>query len=83
MVEWKKIAALPTEPDYFAKIVIPWSGKHPKDERVPEALHLTVKASRYSCTDSESGKYSRKAFQLLHSKYPDSAWTKMTPYWYR
>jgi hypothetical protein len=82
-VEWKKLSAVPTAPNYFAKIVTAWAEKHPKDERVPEALHLTVKTSRFGCTDWETGKYSRKAFQLLHSKYQDSEWTKKTPYWFK
>jgi hypothetical protein len=81
--EWKKLASVPTAPDYFGRILIPWARNHPKDDRVPEVLHLIVKATRLGCTDKESGKYSREAFQLLHSKYPDTTWAKQTPYWYR
>ena len=81
--EWKKLASVPTAPDYFGRALIPWARNHPKDDRVPEVLHLIVKATRIGCTDKESGKYSREAFQLLHSKYPNSTWAKKTPYWYR
>jgi|WetSurMetagenome_2_1015567.scaffolds.fasta_scaffold828404_1 hypothetical protein len=77
------MSAVPTAPDYFGKIVIPWAKKHPADSRAPEALHLTVKATRFGRTDSESGKLSREAFQLLHSKYANTEWAKKTPYWYR
>jgi hypothetical protein len=83
MSEWQKMAVVPTAPDYFGKIVIPWAKKHPSDSRAPEALYLVVKATRFGCTDSDSGTYSREAFQLLHSKYPDTGWAKTTPYWYR
>jgi hypothetical protein len=82
MLEWKKLKDLPTAPDYFGKVVLPWSAKHPGDERVPEALYLVVKSTRFGCTDSETGRYSRSAFRLLHSKYPNSPWAKSTPYWY-
>ena len=27
-------------------------------------------------------KFSKSAFQLLHSQYPDSPWTRRTKYWY-
>jgi hypothetical protein len=83
MTEWKKLAAVPTAPDYFGKIVIPYVKKHPNDSRAAEALHLVVKSTRFGCTDSASGKYSREAFQLLHSKYANTEWAKKTPYWFR
>jgi hypothetical protein len=50
---------------------------------VPEALHLVVKATRFGCTDDATGRYSRDAFQLLHKKYEDTKWAKITPFWYR
>ena len=56
---------------------------HPEDSRVPEALHLTVRATRHGCTDKESGSYSKQAFQLLHKQYPKSEWAKRTPYWFQ
>jgi hypothetical protein len=82
-IEWKKLASVPTAPDYFGRVLIPWARNNPKDNRVPEVLHLIVKASRFGCTDEGSGKQSREAFQLLHSKYPNTPWAKQTPYWYR
>jgi hypothetical protein len=81
--EWKKLADVPTAPDYFGKTVLSWAGKNPSDERVPEALHLVVKSTRFGCTDSDSGRYSRAAFRMLHSRYADTNWAKSTPYWYR
>jgi hypothetical protein len=74
---------VPTAPDYFGRIVLSWASKHPKDERVPEALHLVVKSTRFGCSDAASGDYSRSAFRLLHARYPDTAWAKMTPFWFR
>jgi tetratricopeptide (TPR) repeat protein len=82
-IEWNKLAATEAAANYIGKIVLAWAGKHPQDARVPEALHLVVKATRFGCNDENSGRYSRDAFQLLHSKYENTQWAKMTPFWYR
>jgi hypothetical protein len=52
------------------------------DERVPEALHLVVRSTRYGCTDAETTKWSEKAFRLLHEHYPKSVWTVKTKYYF-
>jgi len=70
-------------PDYFGQIVLQWAKTHPADERVPEALYLEVRASRYGCTDEKTGTFSKAAFDLLHTRYADSPWTKKTPYWFK
>jgi hypothetical protein len=31
-----------------------WDWERPNDPRVPEALHLAVRATRYGCTDDET-----------------------------
>jgi hypothetical protein len=41
-----------------------------------------VRASRYGCTESTGENYSKQAFELLHKRYPESQWTKKTPYWF-
>jgi hypothetical protein len=80
--EAEKLSKLPAAPNYLAAIVLAWARQHPEDERVPEALHLTVRSTRYGCGDDNTSKFSRQAFQLLHKKYPKSEWAKKTPYWY-
>jgi len=77
-----RIAAIGAAPLYFAPVVLDWAKAHPDDPRVPEALHYLVRSTRYGCVDKSIGPYSRRAFNLLHDKYPDSEWTKKTPYWY-
>jgi hypothetical protein len=62
---------------------VDWARKHPDDPRLPEALHRAVQASRYRCTDANTGKYSKQAFDLLHGQYPKSKWTDRTKYWYK
>jgi hypothetical protein len=69
--------------NWLGKLAIDWANAHPDDPRVPEALHLVVRAIRYGCTDSSPENYSKPAFTLLHKRYPDSDWTKKTPYWFQ
>jgi hypothetical protein len=82
----REVAALQSlgpAPNHLAQAVINWATKNPTDPRVPEALHLAVKSTRYGCTDKETGRWSKAAFDLLRRKYPNSTWAKQTPYWFR
>ncbi len=81
--EYATLASLGAAPDYLCRQVIEWATKHPADARVPEALHLAVKATRYGCTDKQTGKWSKAAYDFLHQRYPGNAWTKQTPYWFK
>jgi hypothetical protein len=82
----KQIAALQalgSAPDYLCRTVIDWANKNPADPRVPEALHLAVKSTRYGCTDKETGRWSKAAYDLLHARYQNSTWAKQTKYWFK
>jgi hypothetical protein len=82
--EWSslvKTAAI--GPNYLCSETVRWARAHPQDPRVPEALHLSVHATRYGPTDDNTGKYSKEAFDLLHAKYPNSKWAKETKYWFK
>jgi hypothetical protein len=69
--------------DFLARTTSEWSRQHLDDPRVPEALHLTVRASRFACGSSKQhGKYSREAFSLLHKHFPKSKWAAKTPHWF-
>jgi len=81
--EYARLLAIGAAPNYLCREVIAWAVKHPLDQRVPEALHLAVKATRYGCTDKETGRWSKAAYDLLHRRYPTSPWTKKTPYWFK
>jgi hypothetical protein len=72
-----------TAPDWLGAQTLAFAQKHPQDPRVPEALHLVVRATRYGCTDDKTGDFSKGAFDLLHRRYPNSEWTRNTPYWFR
>lgn len=81
--EWISLKALGAAPNYIVQQVIEWANSHPDDPRVPEALHLAVKTTRYGCTDKNSPRWSKAAFDVLHRKYPNSPWAKKTPYWFK
>ncbi len=77
------LRALGTAPNYIARQVIEWANRRPSDPRVPEALHLAVRTTRYGCTDKDTVRWSKSAFDVLHRKYPNSTWAKKTPYWFK
>ncbi|HYL60989.1 MAG TPA: hypothetical protein VE077_00080 [Candidatus Methylomirabilis sp.] len=80
--EWATLVALPSAPDWFGEQSLAWAKADPEDPRVPQALHLAVRATRYGCTDEKTGDFSKRAFTLLHDRYPNSEWTKRTPHWF-
>lgn len=88
--ELKQLLVSESGPDWLNARAIAWAKTHPDDPRTPEVLHLAVRAYRYGCTDlrplakAPTGRtnFSKQAFDLLHRRYPDSEWTKKTPYWF-
>lgn len=80
--EWKRVRALGVAPNYFAREVVAFGKQHPDDPRVPEALYLAIRSTRYGCTDKETGKLSKAAFEFLHARYPSSEWAKRTKFWF-
>jgi hypothetical protein len=81
--ERKALAAVGAAPNYIAEQVIKWANASPADPRVPEALHLAVTTTRFGCTDKNTGRWSKAAFDLLHRKYPNTSWAKKTKYWFK
>jgi hypothetical protein len=70
---------------FVAPAVMAWAAAHPADPEIPEAVHRVVEMTRYGCRGIPeiNGPISKAAFDLLHRKYPDSEWTKKTPYWFK
>jgi len=81
--ERRKLAVLPAAPDWLGAQAVAYAAAHPEDPRVPESLYLVVRATRYGCTDAQTGDASKRAFDLLHRRYPNTEWAKKTPYWYK
>lgn len=80
--EYEKLQALGNAPNYLCAEAIRLATAKPADARAPEMLHLAVRATRYGCTDKETGKFSKAAYDLLHKRYPRSEWAAKTKYWY-
>ena len=80
--QFATVQGLGTAPNYLCKIAIEWANANPNDPRSPEALHLAVRSTRYGCTDKETGKWSKSAFDLLHKRYPNTKWANATKYWF-
>jgi hypothetical protein len=84
--ELNSLAALLAAPRWLGEFTINWAKTHPGDPRVPEALHNVVRSWRYGCTETnekDAPNYSKDAFEILHTRYPDNDWTKNTPYWFK
>jgi hypothetical protein len=80
--EVTRLSAIGLAPNYLSLQVLDFAARHPDDPRVPEALHLAVRSTRFGCTNDDTTRLSRRAFTLLHQKYPKSEWTKKTPYYF-
>jgi hypothetical protein len=76
-----RLDKIPAAPSYLSEMVLGFARTHPDDPRVPEALHLAVRATRLGCTDDQNTRFSKAAFQLLHRNYPRSEWAAKTKYW--
>lgn len=81
--EWKTLQSLGAAPNYLAREVIEFANTRSGGPKNAEALHLVVMSTRFGCTNQESGKWSKAAFDLLHRKYPNTPWAKKTPYWFK
>jgi len=78
--EWGALKTLPTGPDWLVAETLAWAAARPDDPRLPEALHLAVRATRYGCTGEQTSAFSKQAFQLLHRRFPKSEWAAKTKY---
>jgi hypothetical protein len=81
--ELRLIAEAGAAQSFLAPIIVAWARAHPEDVRVPEALHRLVRMTRFGCRGvAGNGGISRAAFDLLHTRYAGSEWTRRTPYWF-
>jgi hypothetical protein len=81
--EEQALSQIPFAAEFLAQRALAWADSNPSDPRIPEALHLVIRANHYGCGDNGDYRFTREAFQLLHRRYPASIWAKRTPYWYR
>ncbi len=80
--ELDQVAPVGPAPNYLASQVLAYAAAHADDPRVPEALHLAVRSTRYGCVNPETTRWSQKAFRLLHKRYPKTEWAEKTKYYF-
>jgi hypothetical protein len=76
-----KIAA--SGSNFLAAKTTEWAEFSPKEKRLPEALALAVKSTRYGCQNCDTAKVSKAAFDVLKDRFSTSEWKKKTPYWFK
>lgn len=69
--------------NYLAAEASAWATQIPTEKRLPNALYLAVKATRYGCQNCETGKISKAAFDILKTRFGNTPWKKKTPYWFK
>ena len=77
-----KIASFKGGSPFLANQTVQWTIIDPVEKRLPEALHLAVKTTRYSCESCATSKASKAAFDVLNKRFKSSEWKKKTPYWF-
>lgn len=84
--ERRRLAAKGPRINALGEVVLALAQAHPSDPRTPQLLHLFVqrtrRASLHHATDGRTGALSRRAFVILHQRFPDDPWTARTPHWY-
>ncbi len=69
--------------NFLAAQTTAWAKLNPNDKRLPHALFLVVRATRFGCQNCETEKISKAAFDLLKTQYGKTPWKKKTPYWFK
>ncbi|MEJ7700970.1 MAG: hypothetical protein WKF71_15185 [Pyrinomonadaceae bacterium] len=80
--EQAKLRAVGSSATFLAKRAVEFATRHPAHALTPEILHLGVRATRYGCQNAQTLTFSKQAFQILHKQFPNSEWTKKTPYYF-
>ena len=81
--ELAHLGALKTATGVVGDDVLAWAASHPDDPQLPWLLHVVVMSTRGGCVDPDAATLSRKAWNLLHKRYPGSEWARKTPYFYK
>jgi hypothetical protein len=85
--ELAKLSKVECAPQVLSERVVAWvrnSGSHADQASLQaEALADAILSTRWGCSrDGSHAAYSREAFHLLHSRFPESPEAKRTPYWF-
>lgn len=80
--EFAALRKLKTATGVLGDDVMQWSVSQPADPELPWLLHVVVQSTRGGCLDPDAKSLSKRAFTLLHKRYPRSEWARKTPYFY-
>jgi hypothetical protein len=84
--ELAELAKVPCAPQVLSQHVIAWvrnTGRSESHAGQAEALADAVSSTRWGCNrQGRHAAYSREAFTLLHTLFPDSDAAKQTAYWF-
>jgi len=80
--ERARLLKMPTATGFVGRHVIDWAASHPADKDLPWLLYVAVQSTRGGCLDADHSAMSRKAWQLLHQRFPRSEWAQQAPYFY-
>ena len=80
----ESLAAARPASSFIPTEIAAYAEAHPEDPAVPEALAKSLDVAHYSsCNSLENGAASRKAFELLKSRYANTKAAQRTQYWYK
>ena len=77
--EWEQPRPVPAGALSLWDEALAYARAHPRDPRSPETLYRLIRVARWGGNHNHLG---RRAFQLLHRRYPDSDWARRSPYYY-
>ncbi len=80
--EWTAWSALDGS-EFLCREALKRADASPADARVPEALSRCIGAVHFSPSSERCDALAESAFNLLHRRYPTSAWAQRNKFWYR
>jgi hypothetical protein len=81
-LELSQLGKLKTSTGFLGDYVMQRATTVPNDPDLPWLLHVVVQSTRGGCLDTDASALSKKAFALLHKRFPRSEWARKTPYFY-
>ena len=86
LADWEEFKAITGEQRLTRAIsldIIDWARTAPADPFMAEALHRVVRLNKHEDGgDVDRQPLGKVAFEILHQNFPNSDWTKRTPYWW-
>lgn len=81
-LELAQLGKLKTSTGFLGDYVMQRAAAVPNDPDLPWLLHVVVQSTKGGCLDPDASALSKKAFALLHKRFPRNEWTRKTPYFY-